>query len=154
VAGIVAASKLSAGTPAPQATSAGLIAGGSASASASASSAPPSLPTSATPSTSAPASGPAAVVRAYFAAINNHDCGRAWNLGGNHLSAARGQTYQQFCQGFSTTSHDTLTVESVTGNTVTVTIVAEQTDGTSHTYKGSYVVGNGVINSASVQASG
>ena len=154
VAGIVAASRLSAGTPAPQATSAGLIAGGSASASASASSAPPSLPTSATPSTSAPASGPAAVVRAYFAAINNNDCGRAWNLGGNHLSAARGQTYQQFCQGFSTTSHDTLTVESVTGNTVTVTIVAEQTDGTSHTYKGSYVVGNGVINSASVQASG
>jgi hypothetical protein len=42
----------------------------------------------------------------------------------------------------------------VTGNTVTVTIVAEQTDGTSQTYKGSYVVGNGAINSASVQASG
>jgi hypothetical protein len=154
VAGVVAASKLSARTPAPQATSAGLIAGGSASASASASSATPSSSPSATPSASAAAPGPAAVVQAYYAAINNHDCGRAWSLGGNHLSAARGQTYQQFCQGFSATRHDTLTVESVTGNTVTVTIVAEQTDGTSHTYKGSYVVANGVINSASVQASG
>jgi eukaryotic-like serine/threonine-protein kinase len=153
VAGVVAASKLSAKTPAPQATSAGLIAGGSASASASASSAPPSPSPSATPSRAA-APGPAAVVRAYYAAINNHDCGRAWSLGGNHLSAARGQTYQQFCQGFSATSHDTLTVESVTGNTVTVTIVAEQTDGTSQTFKGSYVVGNGMIKSASVQAAG
>jgi len=75
-------------------------------------------------------------------------------LGGDNLSASQGQTYQQFCQGFSTTSHDTLTVDSVSGNTVTVTIVAQHTDGSSQTYQGSYVVSDGVIQSASVQASG
>jgi hypothetical protein len=67
--------------------------------------------------------------------------------------AAQGQTYQQFCQGFNSTSHDSLTVDSVAGNTVAVTIVAEHADGSSQTYRGSYVVGNGVIQSASVQAS-
>jgi hypothetical protein len=92
-------------------------------------------------------------VQAYYAAINNHQCGTAWNLGGNNLSAAQGQTYQQFCQGFSTTSHDILTVDSVAGNAVTVTIVAQHADGSSQTYRGSYLVGNGVIQSASVQAS-
>jgi len=92
-------------------------------------------------------------VQAYYAAINNHDCGTAWNLGGDNLSAARGQTYQQFCQGFNSTSHDIVTVDSVADDTVAVTIVAQQTDGSSQTYRGSYVVGNGVIQSASVQAS-
>jgi len=159
VAGGVAASRLLARTPAPV-TSAGLAAGSSTTASRPASSAAPSLSSSATPSPSSSAapsvsatgSGPVAVVQAYYGAINNHDCGRAWSLGGDNLSAAQGKTYQQFCQGFSTTSHDTLTVESVAGHTVTVTIVAEQTDGTSQTYRGSYVVSNGVIHSASVQA--
>ena len=55
--------------------------------------------------------------------------------------------------GFDTTSHDIITVDSVAGNTVTVTIVAEHTDGSSQTYRGSYVVSSGVIESASVQAS-
>ena len=45
-------------------------------------------------------------------------------------------------------------VDSVAGNTATVTIVAEHTDGSSQTYRGSYLVGNGAIESASVQASG
>jgi len=113
----------------------------------------PGPASSASPSASATPSGPAAVVQAYYAAINNHDCGTAWNLGGDNLSAARGQTYQQFCQGFNSTSHDIVTVDSVAGDTVAVTIVAQQTDGSSQTYRGSYVVGNGVIQSASVQAS-
>jgi hypothetical protein len=152
VLGGAVAGKLLATTSAPPATSAGLAADSPTGASRPASPATPSQPSSAAPSVSATRSGPAAVVRAYYAAINNHDCGRAWSLGGDHLSAAQGQTYQQFCQGFSTTSHDTVTIESVAGNTVTVTIVAEQTDGTLQTYRGSYVVGNGVIDSASVRA--
>jgi hypothetical protein len=154
VAGVVAAIKLSAKSSAPPA---GLAAGSSTSASSSASSTTPSQ--SATPSSSAtgsggPAavSGPAGVVQAYFAAINNHDCGTAWRLGGDNISAAKGQSYQQFCQGFSTTSHDNVTVDSVAGNTVTVTFVAQQTDGTSQTYRGTYVVGNGAIQTANVQA--
>ena len=155
VAVAIAVTRLSAAHPGP---SAGLAAGSSTVAShpvsptpsGPASSAPAS---SAAPSPSATPSGPAAVVQAYYAAINNQDCGRAWNLGGDNLSAAQGQTYQQFCQGFSTTSHDILTVDSVAGNTVTVTIVAQHTDGSSQAYRGSYLVGNGVIQSASVQAS-
>jgi len=156
VAVAVAVIRLSAAHPAP---SAGLAAGSSTVASHPASPTPsgpassgPS--SSAAPSPSATPSGPAAVVQAYYAAINHHDCGTAWNLGGDNLSAAQGQTYQQFCQGFNTTNHDILTVDSVAGNTVTVTIVAEHTDGSSQTYRGSYLVGNGAIESASVQASG
>jgi hypothetical protein len=91
-------------------------------------------------------------VQAYFAAINNHDCAAAWHLGGNNISAAKGQNYQQFCQGFASTSRDYVTIKSVSGNTVTVTIVAQQTDGSSQSFHGSYVVGNGVIDSASLQA--
>ena len=150
----VAVSRLSAGHHAP---AAGLAAGSSTVASRSASPAS-SGPVSSSPASSAAPSptqsGPAAVVQAYYAAVNDHDCGAAWNLGGDNLSASQGQTYQQFCQGFSTTSHDTLTVDSVSGNTVTVTIVAQHTDGSSQTYQGSYVVSDGVIQSASVQASG
>jgi hypothetical protein len=152
VVGVVAVNRLSAKTPVPPARPAGLAAGSPTAASRPAWSATPS-PSSATPSLSATGSGPAAVVQAYYAAINNHDCGTAWSLGGDNISAAQGETYQQFCQGFSTTSHDVLTVDSVAGNTVTVTLVAEHTDGSSQTYRGSYVVGNGVIDSASVQAS-
>ena len=150
VAVAVAVIRLSAAHRAP---SAGLAAGSSTVASHPASPAPSGSASSAAPSPSATPSGPAAVVQAYFAAINRHDCGTAWNLGGDNLSAGRGQTYQQFCQGFDTTSHDTITVDSVAGNTVTVTIVAEHTDGSSQTYRGSYVVSSGVIESASVQAS-
>jgi hypothetical protein len=147
----VAVTRLSAAHPAPPA---GLAAGSSTVASHPVSPTPSAPPSSspAPPSPSATPSGPAAVVQAYYAAINKHDCGTAWNLGGDNLSAAQGQTYQQFCQGFGATSHDTLTVDSVAGHTVAVTIVAQQTDGSSQTYRGSYLVGNGVIQSASVRA--
>ena len=156
VAVALAVSRLSAKTPTP---AAGLAAGSSTVASSPASSSPAasaatSPESSAASSPPATLSGPASVVQAYYAAINNHDCGTAWSLGGDNLSAAQGQTYQQFCQGFSGTRHDALTVDSVAGDTVAVTIVAEHTDGSSQTYQGSYVVGNGVIQSASVQAAG
>jgi eukaryotic-like serine/threonine-protein kinase len=109
---------------------------------------------SATASAGPAGSGPAAVVQAYYAAINNHDCGTAWSLGGDNISATNGQSYQQFCQGFSSTSHDDLTVDSVSGDTVTVTVLAMGTNGSSQTFQGSYVVSNGVIDSASIQQSG
>jgi hypothetical protein len=151
VAGFVAASRLSAKTPVPPASTAPPAAG-PATTSHPAPSATPSP--SGTGSAGLAGSGPAAVVQAYYAAINNHDCGTAWSLGGDHISAASGQTYQQFCQGFSATSRDVLTVGSVAGDTVTVTILAEHTDGSSQTFQGSYVVRDGVIDSASVRQSG
>jgi eukaryotic-like serine/threonine-protein kinase len=150
--GAVAAVKLSAknnGTT-------GQAGGGTTSASAPQSTAAPSTasasPTqTATATATATATTPAGVVQAYYAAINNHNCNAAWRLGGDNISAANGQSYQQFCQGFSNTSHDYLTVNSVSGNTVNVSIVAQQTDGSSKNFTGSYVVGNGVIQSASIQ---
>jgi eukaryotic-like serine/threonine-protein kinase len=151
VAGFVAASRLSANTPAPSASTAPPVAA-SPTVSHPAPSATPSP--SGTGSARPAGSRPAAVVQAYYAAINNHDCGTAWSLGGDKISAAHGQTYQQFCQGFSTTSRDVLTVDSVAGNTVTVTILAKHTDGSSQTFQGSYVVRNGVIDSASIQQTG
>jgi hypothetical protein len=156
-AGAVAAVKLSASN---HGTNAGPPAGRSAPASsAPPTSASPSLsPTPGQSTASGPATvasgGPASVVQAYYAAINNHDCNTAWRLGGDNISAANGQSYQQFCQGFSNTSHDDLTVNSVAGNTVTVTIVAQNTDGSSRSFYGSYVVRNGTIESASIQAAG
>jgi eukaryotic-like serine/threonine-protein kinase len=152
VAGFVAANRLSANTPAPPASTAPPPAASPATTSPPASSAAPSP--SGTGSAGLAGSGPAEVVQAYYAAINNHNCGTAWNLGGDNISAANGQTYHQFCQGFSDTSRDVLTVDSVAGDTVTVTVLAEHTDGSSQTFQGSYVVSNGVIDSASIQQSG
>jgi eukaryotic-like serine/threonine-protein kinase len=152
VGGFVAANRLSAKTPAPPASTTPPPATSPATTSSSASSAAPSP--SGTGSAGSAGSGPAAVVQAYYAAINDHNCGTAWSLGGDNISAANGQTYQQFCQGFSATSRDVLTIDSVAGDTVTVTILAEHTDGSSQTFQGSYVVSNGVIDSASIQQSG
>jgi eukaryotic-like serine/threonine-protein kinase len=152
VAGFVAANRLSAKTPAPPVSTTRPLAASPAPTSHPAPSATPSP--SGTGSAGLAGSGPAAVVLAYYSAINNHDCGTAWSLGGSNISAANGQTYQQFCQGFSTTTRDVVTVDSVAGDTVAVTIVAEHTDGSAQTFQGSYVVSNGVIDSASVQQSG
>jgi len=158
VAGFVAANRLSAKTSVPPVSAAGRLAASPTATSHPAPSATPSssgtASQSGTGSAGSAGSGPASVVQAYYAAINNHDCNTAWSLGGDNISAANGQTYQQFCQGFSTTSSDVLTVDSVDGDTVNVTIVAENTDGSSQTFQGSYVVANGVIDSASIQQSG
>jgi eukaryotic-like serine/threonine-protein kinase len=149
VGGFVAANRLSAKTPVPPVSTVRALAASPTTTSHPAPSATPS------PSgTGSAGSGPAAVVQAYYAAINNRDCGTAWSLGGDNISAANGQTYQQFCQGFSTTSRDVLTVDSVAGDTVTVTVLAEHTDGSSQTFQGSYVVRNGVVDSARIQQSG
>jgi hypothetical protein len=94
----------------------------------------------ATPSPPPPGAS-AATVRAYYAAINNHRYARAWRLGGRNI----GETYRAFVTGFSTTAHDTVTIQSVSGDVVTAQLVAQQTDGTVKTYQGSYTVEGGVI---------
>ena len=90
--------------------------------------------------TGAPA-GPAATVRAYVAAINGHRYARAWHLGGRNA----GGSYASFVSGFSTTARDTLTIVSVSGEVVTAQLTAQQTDGTSAAYQGTYTVDHGVI---------
>ena len=85
--------------------------------------------------------GPAATVRAYFKAINRHDYGRAWRLGGRHT----GSSYATFVSGFAGTGHDAVTIESVSGHVVTARLAARQTDGSVKTYEGTYRVSHGVI---------
>ena len=80
-------------------------------------------------------------MRAYYAAINHHRYARAWRLGGRNT----GQTYHTFVSGFAGTAHDTVTIQSVSGDVVAAQVVAEQTDGTVKAYQGSYTVAGGVI---------
>ena len=88
-----------------------------------------------------PTADPADTVRAYFAAINNHDYAQAWELGGQHT----GSSYSSFVSGFSDTATDNVTILSVSGNDVNAQLTAQQTDGTVKTYQGTYTVSNGVI---------
>jgi serine/threonine-protein kinase len=110
-------------------------------------SASPSI--SPTPASSAPLS-PAATVQAYFAAINHHDYGRAWDLGGKNTASS----FSQFESGFAGTASDNLTVVSVSGGVVTVKLVATQTDGTVKDYAGTYTVDQGVITGSNIKQSG
>lgn len=110
---------------------------------------PSTPPTSTTPPTSPPstASSPQAVVEQYFAAINAHNYALAWALGGKNIE---GGSYNQFVQGFATTSSDDVTIVSVSGDTVTIQLDATQTDGSHKFFAGTYTVQNGVIVAADV----
>ncbi|WP_159031152.1 hypothetical protein [Streptomyces acidiscabies] len=94
-----------------------------------------------TPTPSPSPSGPEAVVTAYFAAINNGDYSTAWSLGGKNLDP----DYDAFVGGFATTQSDTITITSVQGADVHLTLVARQTDGTTKTYAKVYTVSGGEI---------
>jgi len=96
----------------------------------------------ATPSAQARPRTPAQTVRAYFAAINSHHYGRAWNLGGRN---SQSPSYADFVHGYDTTARDTVTIVSVSGDVVTARLSALQTDGTVRLYQGTYTVSHGVI---------
>lgn len=102
-------------------------------------------PTSKAPPTTEP--HPAAVVEDYFAAINAHDYKRAWQLGGKNF----GQSYADFVEGFATTEHDTVTILSVEGSTVTIRLVAAERGGHQSIYQGSYIVEHGQLAAASIR---
>ncbi|MGV9898466.1 hypothetical protein [Streptomyces tendae] len=91
--------------------------------------------------------GPEATVTAYFDAINNRDFTAAWELGGKNLN----QDYDTFVAGFATTQRDDVTVTGTSGDDVSVTVVAWETDGTQTTYEGTYTVSGGVITSADMR---
>src|SRR5215831_3494327 len=134
----------------PDAAGSGAAAGSSA----------PSTPASSAPTAPASSSGVppsppppgvlAATVREYYAAINHHRYARAWRLGGRNT----GQPYHAFVSGFAGTAHDTVTIQSVSGDVVTAQLAAEQTNGTVKTYQGSYTVEGGVITQFNVQQVG
>jgi hypothetical protein len=105
-------------------------------------------PSAAAPSPSAsPSQADAAdVVQQYYAAINAGDYATAWTLGGQNLVGS----YQDFVNGFAGTLQDTLTIVSVQGQVVQITLDAEQTDGSHRYYAGTYTVSDGVIVGADV----
>jgi hypothetical protein len=86
------------------------------------------------------------VVSSYYAAINAHDYATAWNLGGKNLSGS----FSSFTNGFADTASDTVTVDSVSGDTAFIHLHAVHTDGSTADYSGSYTVQNGVITGASI----
>jgi hypothetical protein len=124
-----------------------LAAGCGASSTPATSSAPPVSTSAAGTASASPAAthrarhGPAATVRAYFKAINRHDYGRAWRLGGRYT----GSSYAAFVSGFAGTARDAVTIQSVSGHVVRARLAARQTDGSVKTYEGTYRVHHGVI---------
>jgi hypothetical protein len=100
---------------------------------------------STTPGTDA-AADPGATVQRYFDAINGHDFKTAWDLGGKNLDSS----YSSFVAGFAGTEQDTVGVVSVQGTTVSVSLLAQQTDGTQKSYSGQYTVVAGGITHASI----
>ncbi|MEU6665299.1 hypothetical protein [Streptomyces sp. NPDC046727] len=91
-------------------------------------------------------SGPADTVTAFFDAINQRDYDKAWELGGKNLD----RSYSSFVAGFTTTERDDVTITSVDGGTVSVNLLALQTDGTQKSYSGQYTVVDGTITQASM----
>ncbi|MEU6852964.1 excalibur calcium-binding domain-containing protein [Actinacidiphila alni] len=105
--------------------------------------------TTAAPPPPPPAPADAAtVVGDYFAAINAHDYGRAWALGGKNLDSS----YSHFVSGFSDTTADIVTVLAATPTTVTLHLDALQSNGTTKSFEGTYTVSNGTITRAGVHA--
>ena len=105
----------------------------------------------ATPSAPARPRSPAQTVTAYFAAINGHHYGRAWNLGGRNSPSP---SYADFVHGYDTTARDTVTIVSVSGDVVTARLSAQQTDGAVQLYQGTYTVSHGVITGFDVHPAG
>ena len=96
------------------------------------------------------ATGPADTVNRFFQAINDRDYNTAWELGGKNLD----MDYDSFVSGFATTDQDEVTIQSVDGDTVSVDLLARQTDGTQKSYSGQYTVVDGVITHASMTSAG
>ncbi|WP_251097024.1 hypothetical protein [Streptomyces sp. Caat 7-52] len=93
--------------------------------------------------------GPAETVTHFFDAVNRGDYDTAWELGGRNLDPS----YTSFVSGFDTTRHDDVTIRSVEGRTVSVDLIATQTDGTRKSFSGVYTVVDGVITHASMTSS-
>ena len=129
------------GTAAPSASASATVAASApaTTASAAAGASPSIAPTS-----------PAAVIQAYYAAINTKNYEQAWKLGGDTL----GESYSKFATGFTSTKSDTIVVNSVSGDTVHVTLTATQDDGSVSRFTGTYTVSGSAFTSAHLVPSG
>jgi hypothetical protein len=87
--------------------------------------------------------GPAAVVRAYYADINQRDWPKAWQLAGGQ-GHDYGTVYQHWVDGYSCTVQDQVTRITAKGNSLLVFVRAHETGGVVQDYEFSYVVRHGV----------
>jgi serine/threonine protein kinase len=95
--------------------------------------------------------GPRAVVEDFYTDINARKYLAAWRLTPETGGTAG---YLKFRDGFIGTAHDYVTVDSVSGNVVTVSLAAQQTDGSVKNYAGTYTVNNGIISNADIKPVG
>ena len=97
--------------------------------------------------------GPAPVVRAFFAAINQHDWQRVWSLGGRYLNRRPPyNTLSGMISGYRCTVDDEVVKLSVHGQTASGTFVAHDANrgiSTQQTFSFTYIVSNGAIRSGS-----
>jgi len=100
-----------------------------------------------------------AVVRDYYAAIEQHDYARAWSLWSDG-GRSSGQTAQQFADGFANTAHVVVQagapgrLDAAAGSRyieVPVTIEAAQRDGSVRRYAGSYTLRRAVVDGATAE---
>jgi hypothetical protein len=92
---------------------------------------------------------PRAVVIDFFAAVNARNWRQAWDLGGSNLS----RSYRAMIAGYAGTVRDEIQSERVTGDRVTVRLLAYQAGGVMRVYRISYEVRDGVITAGTVLAS-
>jgi hypothetical protein len=102
---------------------------------------------SASASPSSSVSGPAAVVLAAYADINAQNYEAAYELGLD----TNGESYETFLAGYGSTQEDTVTIEGVSGDVVTISLTALMDDGSQSTYAGTYTVVGGLITGADLQ---
>lgn len=100
-----------------------------------------------------------AVIRDYYAAIEQHDFAHAWSLWSDG-GRSSGQTAQQFADGFANTAHVAVQpgapgrLDAAAGSRyieVPVTIEAAQRDGSVRRYAGSYTLRRAVVDGATAE---
>jgi opacity protein-like surface antigen len=87
----------------------------------------------------------AAVAQAYYAAVNQRDWPRAWQLAGGNSRGYGTAAYRQWVGGYTCTVRDHVTKITVKGNSLLVLVRALETGGITQDYKFSYVVRHGVL---------
>jgi tRNA A-37 threonylcarbamoyl transferase component Bud32 len=102
---------------------------------------------SSSPTPSQASASPAATVQAYYQDVNNHQYSKAWQINPSAHSLSDFSTYEA---GFDGTKDVALTIDGVSGDDVSVSFIAYQTDGSQKDYSGTYTVENGKIISADI----
>jgi hypothetical protein len=91
--------------------------------------------------------GPRAVVDSYFAAINQRDWPRVWQLGGENANSS----YRAMIDGYSETDHDVVRGIRVSGDHAVVRVRAYEANGEFQVYQMYFTIRNGVIVHATQQ---